>query len=76
MRVLTRSRKGGRGYCRGCSARRATTETCSRCGHERRVNARTGDGAALCTTCYAQTRTAEDVCDECGTTVPLAVDPG
>lgn len=65
-----------RGECRACRARRAPQETCTGCGRQRRVNARTGDGGALCVTCYARTRTAEDACDECGSIGPLATRVG
>jgi len=61
-----------RGECRACRDRRAALQTCTRCGRSRRVNARTQDGRALCMTCYTHTRTAQDVCDECGGIGPLA----
>lgn len=70
VRLLKRSGHG-RSYCRACQTRRAPTEPCSICGHDRRVNARAPDGRPMCTTCYAKTRTASDVCDECGAVGPL-----
>ncbi|WP_203338139.1 hypothetical protein [Nocardioides limicola] len=71
LRRLKRSSVDGLSYCRGCQARRAPTERCSICGQDSRVNARATDGGAVCTTCYTKTRTATDVCDECGTIGPL-----
>ncbi|GAA4429259.1 hypothetical protein GCM10023169_31360 [Georgenia halophila] len=65
-----------RGECRACRARRAPQETCTGCGKQRRVNARTDDGGALCVTCYARTRTAEDACDECSSIGPLTTRVG
>ncbi|MFT3872262.1 MAG: hypothetical protein QM714_06380 [Nocardioides sp.] len=41
-----------------------------------RVNARRADGAALCVTCYARTRNADDRCDGCATVGPLAARAG
>src|SRR5699024_8478084 len=46
------------------------------CGRQRRVNARTDDGGAVCVTCYARCRRSEDMCDECGTIGPLATRAG
>jgi hypothetical protein len=65
-----------RGECRACRARRSPIETCTGCGRQRRVNARTEDGGAVCVTCYARDRRSEDVCDECGTSGPLATRAG
>lgn len=65
-----------RGECRACRAQRSPEEVCTGCGRTRRVNARTDDGGAICVTCYARTRTAEDACDECGTLGPLATRAG
>ncbi len=65
-----------RGECRACRARRSQQDTCTGCGKQRRVNARTGDGGAVCVTCYARTRTANDACDECGSIGPLATRAG
>jgi len=65
-----------RGECRACRARRAPQETCTGCGRQRRVNARTDDGGALCVTCYARSRRAEDACEECGIVGPLATRAG
>src|SRR5690625_2191802 len=64
------------GECRACRARRAPQETCTGCGRQRRVNTRSGDGGALCVTCYARTRTADDACDECASIGPLATRAG
>lgn len=61
-----------RGECRACRAHRSPQESCTGCGRQRRVNARTRGGGALCVTCYARTRTANDACDECGSIGPLA----
>ena len=61
------------GRCRACRARAAPKEPCGECGREMRVNARRADGAALCVTCYARTRTRADRCDGCGAVGPLAV---
>ncbi|HOC14201.1 MAG TPA: hypothetical protein PKJ61_10040 [Propionicimonas sp.] len=65
-----------RGECRACRARRSPQEACTGCGKQRRVNARTSDGGALCVTCYARTRTADDACAECGSIGPLATRVG
>ena len=65
-----------RGECRACRAGRAPLEVCTGCGQQRRVNARTIDGGATCTTCYARTRTGDDTCDDCGTIGPLATRTG
>jgi hypothetical protein len=46
------------------------------CGQHRHVNARAEDGGALCSTCYARTRTRQDACDECGILGPLAARAG
>ena len=61
-----------RGECRACRAARAPLEACTGCGAQRRVNARTIEGGAICVTCYARTRTSNDACDDCGTIGPLA----
>lgn len=66
----------GRGRCRACRARMAPTEPCGECGRDRRVNARRADGAALCVTCYANTRLSSDTCNKCGAIGPLAVRAG
>lgn len=60
-----------RGECRACTARRAPRENCSGCGRERRINARTADGGALCGTCYARNRTGTDRCEGCKVVGPL-----
>ncbi len=65
-----------RGECRACRASRAPRETCTGCGRQRRINARTPDDAALCVTCYARVRTADDGCEECGAIGPLATRAG
>lgn len=65
-----------RGECRACRAARAPLEPCTGCRQRRRVNARTVDGGAICTTCYARTRTGDDVCDDCATIGPLATRAG
>jgi len=65
-----------RGECRACRAHRAPQETCTVCGRQRRVNARTDDGGAICVTCYARSRRAEDTCEECGVVGPLATRAG
>lgn len=65
-----------RGECRACRARRARPETCTGCGRQRRVNARTSEGGAICVTCYARTRTTEDACEGCGVIGPLATRGG
>lgn len=70
LRLLKRS-IDGLSYCRGCQNRRAPTEACTGCGQDRRVNARSPDGGAVCAGCYAKSRTSTDVCDECGTIGPL-----
>lgn len=64
------------GRCRACRARAAPKEPCGECGRHMRVNARRADGAALCVTCYARTRTTDDRCDGCGIVGPLAVRAG
>ncbi|WP_207782607.1 hypothetical protein [Phytoactinopolyspora limicola] len=76
MKTLRWNHALDRGECRACRARRSPTEPCSGCGKQRRVNARTDDGGALCVTCYAHTRTAQDACDECGSIGPLATRAG
>ncbi len=66
-----------RGECRACRASRAPQERCTACGRQRRVNARTPDGGAICVTCYARLRTSDDdACDECGTIGALATRAG
>jgi hypothetical protein len=65
-----------RGECRACRAARAPLEACTGCRAQRRVNARTADGGAMCGTCYARTRTGDDVCDDCATIGPLATRAG
>lgn len=65
-----------RGECRACRARRSPQETCTGCGRQRRVNARTSDGGAICTTCYARNRAGDDACEGCGTIGPLATRAG
>jgi hypothetical protein len=65
-----------RGECRACRAARAPLEPCTGCRQRRRVNARTVEGGALCTTCYARTRTGDDACDDCATIGPLATRAG
>ncbi|MBN9606282.1 hypothetical protein [Kocuria marina] len=65
-----------RGECRACRASRAPQQTCTGCGRQRRINARTPDGGALCVTCYARTRTGDDGCEECGAIGPLAARAG
>ena len=65
-----------RGECRACRASRAPQETCTGCGRQRRVNARTPGGGALCVTCYARVRTGDDGCEECGAIGPLATRAG
>lgn len=73
---LKQSVVDGQRYCRSCRAGRAPTEPCRICGSHRRVNARDEEGGAICSSCYGRTRTAEDTCDECGETGPLAVRAG
>ena len=65
-----------RGRCRACRARAAPKEPCGECGREMRVNARRADGAALCGTCYARTRSTTDRCEGCGSVGPLAARAG
>ncbi|MGO3180707.1 MAG: hypothetical protein ACTIJR_14330 [Brevibacterium linens] len=65
-----------RGECRACRAHRSPIETCTGCGRQRRVNARTDDGGAVCVTCYARDHHPEDACDECGMIGPLATRAG
>ena len=65
-----------RGECRACRARRSPAEPCTGFGKQRRVNARTNEGGALCVTCYARTRTAQSTCDECGSIGPHATRAG
>jgi len=65
-----------RGECRACRASRAPQETCTGCGRQRRINARTPDGGALCVTCYARVRTGDDACEECGAIGPIATRAG
>ncbi|SDU20910.1 Site-specific recombinase XerD [Jiangella alkaliphila] len=70
-RTLKRSVIDQRRYCRACRARRTPTEICVICGRDRRVNARDGDGGAICSTCYTRRRVGEQVCDQCGQLAPL-----
>jgi len=72
VKTLRWNHRLDRGECRACRAHRSPEEVCTGCGRQRRVNARTDTGGALCVTCYAHTRTATDTCQECGTVGPLA----
>lgn len=76
VKMVRWNRELNQGRCRACRARAAPKEPCGECGRQMRVNARRADGAALCVTCYARTRTAADRCDGCGTVGPLAVRSG
>lgn len=76
VKTLRWNHRLDRGECRACRAHRSPQETCTGCGRQRRVNARTDNGGALCVTCYAHTRTATDTCQECGIVGPLATRAG